>query len=436
MINIADFWETKEKYDLVVIGAGPSGIGASVAAARRGMRVALVESYGFAGGVATQSCCPIFYGFAVDGKQTTGGISDEFVRRMDRRGAASLCIGNTNTPDFEKIGEKTLNKKVSFDGETMKLEYNKMLLESGVDCIFYTQLTDVLVENGSIKAVLLSGFEGTYFLEADSFIDSTGNAQLSFLAAPDSVNICPSELGMHSSMFFILDGVKDFDIDEAKKIYSEDYKAGRLPRLVWEHFGTAKLLKKGSYQIAVCFEIGDGANSREMTRMDMSMRECVFEVVEYLKNRIKGFEDCSLSSTSVKVGVRTSRNIISACDLTEERLFSDEYYHPVALCRRSYGMHSNKQGGMASAFAKNVGGIGAVPMETLVSAKFDNFLAAGRCIGSSPELVGAFRMMNTCMTTGEAAGLMAFSAKQNGKKVSEVQYSELLPLLKENNFIL
>jgi hypothetical protein len=56
-------------------------------------------------------------------------------------------------------------------------------------------------------------------------------------------------------------------------------------------------------------------------------------------------------------------------------------------------------------------------MEALVSAKFKNLLAAGRCIGSEPRLIGTFRMMNTCMTTGEAAGLMAFSAKENGKKV-------------------
>ncbi len=436
MIGSDAYWETKGKYDLIVIGAGPAGIGASIAAARRGMKVALVESYGFAGGVATQSCCPIFYGFEVEGKQTTGGLSDEFVRRMDKRGAASLCIGKGNTPDYKAIDDRELNAKVSFDGEAMKPEYNRMLLEAGVECIFYTQLTDVLTKNGSIKAVLLSGFEGTYLLEADSFIDTTGNAQLAFLASPDAVNICPPELGMHNSMFFIVDGVKDFDIDEAKRIYSEDYKAGNIPELVWEHFGTAKLLKKGAVQIAVCFEIGDGADSRDMTRMDMVMRERVFEVVNYMKRKIPGFEECYLSTTSIKVGVRVSRNIVSSFDVCEESLFSDEYYHPVALCRRSYGMHSNKKGGLASSFAKNLSGIGSVPMGALISAKFSNLLAAGRCIGSSPELVGAFRMMNTCMTTGEAAGLMAFSAKQNGKKVSEVQYSELLPLLKENNFIL
>ena len=136
MLSSGDFWETKGKYDLIVVGAGPAGIGASVAAARRGIKVALIECYGFAGGVATQSCCPIFYGFEVEGKQTTGGLSDEFVRRMDKRGAASLCIGNTNTPDYLPIGDRELNAKVSFDGETMKLEYNKMLLEAGVHCFF------------------------------------------------------------------------------------------------------------------------------------------------------------------------------------------------------------------------------------------------------------------------------------------------------------
>ncbi len=58
-------------YDLIVVGAGPAGIGASVAAARRGLRVALIESFGFPGGTGTQSCCPIYYGFGVEGKLPT-----------------------------------------------------------------------------------------------------------------------------------------------------------------------------------------------------------------------------------------------------------------------------------------------------------------------------------------------------------------------------
>ena len=166
------------------------------------------------------------------------------------------------------------------------------------------------------------------------------------------------------------------------------------------------------------------------------MRENVFKVLDFLKREVPGFEDCYLTATPSKIGVRTSRSIVSACDFNADALMSDDFYHPVALCRRIYGMHSNSTKSFSSSWTSGAGGIGAVPMETLISAKFSNLLAAGRCIGSEPRLIGTFRMMNTCMTLGEAAGLMATVAKKHGKSVSEVSYDELLPLLCENGFIL
>lgn len=44
-------WKSKGHYDLIVAGAGPAGIGAAISASRRGLRVALIESFGFAGGI-------------------------------------------------------------------------------------------------------------------------------------------------------------------------------------------------------------------------------------------------------------------------------------------------------------------------------------------------------------------------------------------------
>ena len=430
-------WEIKDHYDLIVVGAGPAGIGAAVSAGRRGLRVALVETFGFPGGVGTQSCCPMYYGFGVEGKQVTAGLSDEFVRRMDSLGAASLFLQNPiEMPEYRPIGDRELTNIIIFDQETMKVMYNKMLLEAGVDCYFYTQLSEVVTENGHIHSVLLAGFEGTYLLEADTFIDATGNAQLAFLADRDSVKKCSEEFGLHNSLFFIVDGVTPFDIEEAKRVYWEAKQAGKLPEMVWNHFGFCHMLKPGAVQLAVCFEIGDGADSREMTAMDQKMRDRMMIVLDFFKKEMPGFKNCYISSTPVKVGVRTSRNIVSKYDFSKELLMSDDYYHPVALCRRRYGAHTNSKNSFISSWKSTATGIGAVPMEALISARFDNLLAAGRCIGSDPMLIGTFRMMNTCMTMGEAAGLMAHVAKKKGKTVNLVDYEELLPLLKENKFIL
>ena len=434
---LREMWKSKGHYDLIVAGAGPAGIGAAISASRRGLRVALIESFGFAGGVGTQSLCPIYFGFGVDGKQTTAGLSEEFIRRMDDLGAATFFLYDSHeVPEYTRIGDRPLTTKVLLDGEVMKLVYNRMLTEAGVELFYYTHMAEVFTENGRISSVLLSALEGNYLIEADTFIDATGNAQLAFLADSSAVSVCSADDGMHNSMFFVVDGVKDFDHDTAKRIYKEARDAGRLPEKVWPHFGFATLLKRGMMQIAVCFDIGNGADSREMTSMELGMRENVFKVLDFLKREIPGFEDCYLTATPSKIGVRTSRSIVSVCDFNADALMSDDFYHPVALCRRIYGMHSNSTKSFSSSWTSGAGGIGAVPMETLISAKFSNLLAAGRCIGSEPRLIGTFRMMNTCMTLGEAAGLMATVAKKHGKSVSEVSYDELLPLLCENGFIL
>lgn len=430
-------WKTYGHYDVAVIGAGPSGIGAALAAARKGLRTIIIETYGYAGGVGTQSCCPIYFGFGVDGKQITSGISEEFIHRMDQMGAASFLIDDgTDVADYRPIGNRTLNAKIALDCETMKLIFNRMLTESGVDCLYYTTVAEAFTENGKIKSVLIACLDGTYLLEADSFIDATGNAQLCFLANPSSVIHCTKEDGMHNSMFFEVGGVTPFDPVYNRKVYELDRKAGKMPEMVWPHFGYSVELNPGVVQISVCFDMGDGANSAEMTQMSMRLRENVFKMVKYLKENMPGFRNCYLLNTASKVGVRSSRNIIGDLCFTEEMLFSDVMTEPITLCRRRYGMHSNQVMNFCSDWTRLEKGTSGVPMKCLIPKAFDNVLVAGRCISSVPQLIGTYRMMNMCMSMGEAAGLMSYLSTTEGCDTHHLQYSSLKPILLENGIIL
>ncbi len=430
-------WRIYDHYDVAVIGAGPAGIGAALGAARKGLRTIIIETYGFAGGVGTQSCCPIYFGFGVNGKQITSGISEEFIRRMDQMGAASFLINDgTDVADYRPIGNRPLNSKIALDCETMKLVFNRMLTESGVECLFYTTVAEAFVENGKIKSVLIACLDGTYLLEADTFIDATGNAQLCYLANPSAVLHCTKENGMHNSMFFEVGGVTPFDPVYNRKQYEQDLKDGKLPEMVWPHFGYSVELTPGVVQISVCFDMGDGDNSAEMTQMSIRLRENVFKVVDYLKANMPGFRNCYLLNTASKVGVRSSRNIIGDLCFTEEMLFSDTMTEPITLCRRKYGMHSNQIKQFCSDWTRLEKGTSGVPMKCLIPKAFDNVLVAGRCISSVPQLIGTYRMMNMCMSMGEAAGLMAFLTANERIDTHHIQYSHLQPILLGNGFIL
>lgn len=92
LFQSAEQWPVYGTYDVVVIGAGPGGVGAAISAARQGMRVILIERYGFPGGVATLSSCPVFLGYSLDNRQIISGLAEELVRALDQFGAASFII--------------------------------------------------------------------------------------------------------------------------------------------------------------------------------------------------------------------------------------------------------------------------------------------------------------------------------------------------------
>ena len=426
-------WKENGRYDAAVVGAGPAGVGAAIAAARKGLRVALIESYGFAGGVGTKSCVPLYYGFGIDGKQSTAGLSEEFIRRMDDVGAASfIAAKDCAYPEFRPIAGRPLTAKIQLHPETMKLMYRRMLDEAKVECIFYAQMVDAVTEGDRIIALLVNFLEGPGLVYADTFIDCTGDA-LMFRQAGAQVNKYAEEDGMHKSMFFFVGGVTPFDHDYNSKLYREAYDAGRLPEKVWQHFGYSLSLNPGVVNIAVCYDEGDALDSRDMSRMDGELRENVFAIMKFLREEMPGFSHCYLLETASHVGVRVGQGIAGMDSVSEELvaagLATDS---PVVLINRTYGAHANGRKTFMAAWSKSSGGFSAVPMGALVSPSLSNALAAGRCISASPRTAATFRMMNTCMTLGEAAGLMA----SFGGDMRALKYDRLRPELDKAGFIL
>ena len=431
-------WKENGNYDLVVVGAGPSGIGAAIAAARKGLKVALVEGYGFPGGVATKSCVPLYFGFGVDGKQSTAGLSEEFIRRMDEIGAASLILNNgCAMPEFKKINGRPLTAKVQLHPETVKLMHRRMLDEAGVECIFYAQMVDAVVEDEKIIALLVNFLEGPGLIYADYFIDATGDG-LMIQAAGAPVRKYAPEDGMHKSMFFFVGGVTPFDHEYNCQLYKEAFEAGKLPDKVWNHFGYSVQFNPGVVQIAVCYGEGDSLNSRDMSRMDLEMRENVYAVLDFLKKEMPGFSQCYLLETASHIGVRMAQGIVGretfTAEMVEKGMATDE---PIVLTSRSYGAHGNgAKKTFNAAWSRHLPGFSAVPMGCMIPPSLSNALAAGRCISSDPHVVGTFRMMNTCMTMGEAAGLMTWLAAGKHEDLRSLPYARLRPELDRAGFIL
>ena len=92
--------------DVVVVGGGPAGHSAAVAAARNGAKTVLVERYGHLGGMATGGLV-IAIPHMSDGtkEQQIAGLCQEWVDRLD-------TVGGALHPKREELGsrdEKTVD---------------------------------------------------------------------------------------------------------------------------------------------------------------------------------------------------------------------------------------------------------------------------------------------------------------------------------------
>ena len=188
----------EEKYDVLVCGGGPAGFSAALYAARNGAKVALVEQMGYLGGAATVNGVNVFpFGYHDGERYVMGGMFKEMYEELLRRDAI--------IPHWQRGWEP-------FNMETYKLIIEDMLKEAGVDVYLESTLVSAAVDRGRISHILVSTLKGCIALEANQFIDATGDGHLAMLAG------VPYDIGRESDgavqpytlMFFV--GGVDFDI--------------------------------------------------------------------------------------------------------------------------------------------------------------------------------------------------------------------------------
>lgn len=423
------------EYDVVVIGAGPSGIGASIAAARLGMKTLLVEKYGFPGGVGTQACVPYLMGFSVDGKQIVGGIAEELVRELETMDSASFVIDSIPIPEYRPINGRPLCANVLSTTEGIRIAANRLLRNAGVNCLFYSSLVCAIVNDRRISSVVIDCLEGMMQVKGKMFIDATGDARL-IQRAGGSVLECSVQESMHKSIFFDVAGVTHFDMGINSRLYKELFAESKTPPFALDYFAALNKLEPGVVKICLTKAAGDGLSSREMTRMDGEMREQIPQIIDFLRREMPGFSNCYLINSAVHVGVRAGRRIVGHETLTMEMVDSPVLpERTIALIGRTYGSHSIEKRFVPD-WRKVQPGVSGVPLGTIIPVDFDNALAAGRSISAESEIIDTFRLMPRCMTIGQAAGVTAALAVKEQINPAQLQYDIIRNILLADNVIL
>ena len=416
-------------YDVVVCGAGPAGVIAAIAAAREGVSVALVERFGFLGGMATAGLVMPLSVFTYQNKRVIGGIPWEFLERLGAMGGGYI--------------EKPLGN-VAFDPELYKLCMQRMVLEAGVTLYMNSYLTGTVVgKDGKVECVVIENKNGAEALEAKVFIDCTGDADLAAMAGVEMQPMNGEPL-QPLSTYFILAGVDTSSplIAEAMHHNKQGENCHCLPirEYLLEHaeelnipeFGGpwfCTTLHEGCVAVNMTRTAADACDNRDYTAAECRLREDVYRMADVLKNNFAEFKNCYVASVATQAGIRETRRIKGVHTMTAEEYMSGyRYEDSISRGAHPIDIHASKGSSQVAHFLEQAA---YVPYRALIAQNFPNLIVAGRCLSADRKAFASMRVQASCMGTGQAAGVAAAMAAKCSCDVQNVDVEALVARLKQ-----
>lgn len=447
-----------KNYDVIVIGGGPGGIPAAIAAARQGMKTLLVERNAFLGGVAATGL-PILAFYDRTGKQVVGGIGDEIIKNLTEIGGSfeghiPCPIHNSFTPVNPYLFRSVAAQ---------------MCEEAGVDLLFSAEIQNVSVTDGKVTGVKLFSRSITYEADCTVVIDATGDGTVAYLAGAEYEMRDAKEGHLQPvSLVFSLGNVDiDAMLDYIKanpETYATPDTYGEGIEYTLDYFldsqsfyftGFEEFIKiaksNGDFDVPrdrVIFAKQPNkneivVNATRMIHVDPTDPESVSRaeteghkqvqiLLHFFRKYCPGFKDAFLANTASGVYARESRRITGLKTITKANI--DDLLVPsdtVALAGYNVDIH---QAGIGLNLLPAAHAIG-IPYGCLVSKNIHGLLTSGRCISVEPYPFGLTRAMATCMAIGEAGGTAASLAIRNGTELADVNVRALQQLLEDNNAI-
>jgi hypothetical protein len=414
--------------DVIVVGGGPGGHSAAIAAARGGARTVLLERYGHLGGMATGGIVIQIPHMSDGGKEAQiAGLSQEWLDRLD-------VVGGSLHPRKEELGSTDadlvrrwqrfwgnvnagrIEHTAWVDPELLKCVLNDMVEEAGVKLYLHSWGTKALIEDDGLRGVIFESKSGRRAVLGKIVIDATGDGDLLPSAGAEFDGTLDRSL--RSSMLALVFRLGNCDYQKYCDFReTEPDKFASLMKELAEVAGT-RLLPLPSPRNDVMWVNNwipdlDCTKVEDLTHLEVTMRKIMLRGHEFMKKHIPAFENSFILDTASQTGTRGARRLVGEYTITEEDIrLGTVHDDAVAIIPRFIP----REGWSPFLY---------FPYRALVPAKVDGLLVAGRSFSSDAPANNMVNLIPHCIATGQAAGTAAMLALKDGVELRKVSYKKL-----------
>ena len=406
--------------EVLVVGGGPAGVAAAIAAARNGADTTLIERYNHLGGMATGGLVILIpHMSAGTHEQEIAGICQEMVDRLDAKGAARhpqrSLLGSNDVQTMEKLKhyqdfvvDGRVRMSVIVDPEILKCVLNEMIEEAGVKLYLHSWGSRAVVEGETVKGAIFESKSGRQAILSKTTIDATGDGDIFASAGAEFDGFIDPNL--RSGMVAVVWRMGDVDYLKYSRFRHSEPQAFSKVMEEMQAAAGFRVLALASHRDdqvwvnnwvpgKICIDVDD------ITWTEVKVREAMLKVLPILKKKMPGFEKSFILDTASQLGTRASRRLIGEHVVTEKDVRSGIIFEDTIAMIPPFKEKTPAK---------------AIPYRSLVPRKIESLLVAGRCFASDPVANDLLNLIPFCVAMGEAAGTAAAIALKDGVQPRKV----------------
>ena len=415
--------------DVLVVGGGPAGTAAAIAAARVGGEVMLVERYNHLGGLSTGGLV-IWIDRMSDwsGRPVIRGLADELMDRLPKdaiqgppkadwgsRDAATAAYWAERTAAFHG----TVTWSPTIDPELLKTLSMQMVLDHKVRLLLHAWVAAPIVEDGQVRGAVIESKEGRHAIHAKVVVDTTGDADLIARAGAACLSdIDQTDIHHCINTAWLFGGVdmeqwirfrteRPQDFADFMQRGREKLKAFERPFVSWRNDVCVFMGPRLSGYSAIDVE--------DQTEVEIRSRQLMMGSLDYFRAQAPGFANAFIMLGAPQLGVRHSRRMEGVRSVTRQQWDTGTVW--------------DDEIGVSTSLSPKFPNI-SVPYGALVPAKLDGILGAGRHVACDASSHSFLREIPQCWLTGQAAGVAAALAAGASVRPRDVEVRRIQRALK------